>query len=92
MHPRTKFINFSIMWQQSLITLAVTVASTVFLQAFYNIYLHPLSKFPGPWYAVSFSLSGAVISYLKIERQWIQGIVKKYGSKSGSNFLSMSTY
>ena len=61
----------------------LTVASSSFigLWLLYNRYLHPLAKFPGPWYATSTSLSVAIISVLKIEPQWLQGLVKKYGSK-----------
>ena len=58
----------------------VAIVSVFFARAFYNLYLHPLSKFPGPWYAASFSLSGAIISVLQIEPQWLHGLVKKYGS------------
>ena len=64
-----------------LILLAVITCSALFVRIFHNLYLHPLSKFPGPWYAASFSLSGAVISVLQIEPQWLQGLVNKYGSK-----------
>lgn len=66
--------------KSAMLLVGVAVASALFARAFYNLYLHPLSKFPGPWYAASFSLSGAIISVLQIEPQWLQGLVKKYGS------------
>lgn len=74
-------VNFSTMWRESLITIAVASASALCVRALYSLYYHPLAKFPGPWYAVSFSLSGAVISYFKVEPQWLQSLVEKYGSK-----------
>jgi hypothetical protein len=59
----------------------VTTFSAVCFRIFRNLYFHPLSKFPGPWYAASFSLSAAIISVYKKEPAWLQGLVKKYGSK-----------
>ncbi|KAF2145342.1 uncharacterized protein K452DRAFT_283700 [Aplosporella prunicola CBS 121167] len=46
----------------------------------YNIYFHPLSKFPGPWYATSTSLTSALISVAKVEPQWLLSLVNKYGT------------
>lgn len=46
----------------------------------YNLYFHPLAKYPGPWYAASTSLSIAVISLWKAEPQWLLSVVKKHGS------------
>jgi hypothetical protein len=62
----------------------VVVLSAISLRLFYCVFLHPLAKFPGPWYAVSSSLPLAIISVLKIEPQWLQGLVRKYGSESYS--------
>ena len=45
-------------------------------------YFHPLSRFPGPWWATSFSLVGALISIKYKEPQFLTYLVKKYGSKS----------
>jgi hypothetical protein len=58
----------------------VTVTSALFSRVIYNVYFHPLAKFPGPWYAASFSLYGALISVLQIEPQWLSSLVKRYGS------------
>lgn len=60
---------------------AITITSSLFIRAFYNIYLHPLSKYPGPWYTSAFSLSGAIISLLRIEPQWLQSLVRTYGGR-----------
>ncbi|KAH8819387.1 cytochrome P450 monooxygenase [Xylogone sp. PMI_703] len=64
----------------AVVLVVVAIASTLFFRIFYNLYLHPLSKFPGPWYAASFSLTGALISVSQTEPQWLQGLVKKYGT------------
>jgi hypothetical protein len=52
------------------------------IRIFYNLYLHPLSQYPGPWYTSSFSVIGALISYLRLEPQWLMYLVKRYGRKS----------
>lgn len=87
-----------------LILIGVAVTSALFARVFYNLYLHPLSKFPGPWYATSSSFTCAIISVLKIESPWLFGLVKHYGSllstsnlipfftSSRSNYLSIYTY
>jgi hypothetical protein len=68
----------------------VTVTSALFLRTIYNVYFHPLSKFPGPWYAASFSLYGALISVFQMEPAWLNGLVKKYGSKLLTSVCSLS--
>ncbi|OAP61369.1 hypothetical protein AYL99_03572 [Fonsecaea erecta] len=52
------------------------------IRLLYNLYWHPLSKYPGPWYAAATSLSVAVISVLKAEPQWLMSVVRKYGTES----------
>lgn len=47
---------------------------------FYMQKLHPLSKFPGPWYATSLSIVGAMISIKKREHLWYTYLVKRYGT------------
>lgn len=63
-----------------LVTLFVALLSRIF----YCQFLHPLSKFPGPWYATSFSLVGAIISVKHKEPEFLMYLVKKYGSMSAS--------
>ncbi|KAK1622509.1 cytochrome P450 monooxygenase-like protein [Colletotrichum phormii] len=46
---------------------------------FYNLYLHSLSKYHGPWYAASFSLCSAVISVVGLEPHWMLYLAKRYG-------------
>lgn len=58
----------------------IAITSAVFLRILYNLYLHPLAKFHGPWYAASFSLIPAIISVLRIEPQWLLSLTKRYGT------------
>lgn len=69
------------------VLVAVAASSALFLRVFYNLYLHPLAKFPGPWYTSATSFSGAIISVLKFEPQWLLGLTKKYGSMPFSKIL-----
>ncbi|CAG8971984.1 hypothetical protein HYALB_00003322, partial [Hymenoscyphus albidus] len=62
------------------VPLLVLIASALFVRVFYNLYLHPLSKFHGPWYAATTSLVCAFISVAKREDEWLQSLVRKYGS------------
>lgn len=55
----------------------VTVFATRFI---YNVYVHPLSNFRGPWYASATSLPSALISLRKREPDWLLGLTKTYGS------------
>lgn len=64
-----------------LISLAVSFIAILW-RIFYMQKLHPLSKFPGPWYASSFSIVSAIVSVLRKEPQWLMYLEKKYGSKS----------
>lgn len=65
-----------------LISLVVAAASFFAFQAFRRIYLHPLSKFPGPWYASATSLTSAITSILRIDPQWLLSLTKKYGTNT----------
>jgi hypothetical protein len=66
----------------SIVALVVIgIASALFYRIFYSLFLHPLAKFPGPWYAASFSLPLAFINWRRIEPEWLGGLVKRYGSK-----------
>jgi hypothetical protein len=59
--------------------LTVGVLASLVLLFVYNIFLHPLAKYPGPWYSCATSLPLAVISWRKEEPEWMYGLVKKYG-------------
>lgn len=64
------------------VSLLITIVLTfVAGRIFYMQTLHPLSHFPGPWYATSFSIVGAIISVKKKEHDWFMYLVGKYGSK-----------
>ncbi len=47
----------------------------------YTQYFHPLSKFSGPWYLTSFSLTLALISTTQREPEYLMYLTHKYGSK-----------
>lgn len=64
------------------LTLVVGLLTAIVARVFYMQKLHPLSKFPGPWYATSFSIVGAIISVKQREPEWFMYLVRKYGSKS----------
>ncbi|KAF5486925.1 Cytochrome P450 monooxygenase gsfF [Colletotrichum siamense] len=60
--------------------IAASIFSALLLRIIYNLYFHPLSRFQGPWYAASFSISHAIISVLKKEPQWMLSLAKHYGT------------
>lgn len=64
----------------------VILFTAILGRIFYMQKLHPLSKFPGPWYATSFSVVGAIISVLHREPQFFMYLVDKYGSRRSSHF------
>ncbi|CAG8960190.1 hypothetical protein HYFRA_00010669 [Hymenoscyphus fraxineus] len=65
----------------SIVLFATVVASAVVLRIIYYLFLHPLSKFPGPWYASVSSLPLALLSVLGYETAWLLSLAKKYGNK-----------
>jgi hypothetical protein len=66
-------------------SLSLAILGTVFAallsRIFYTQYLHPLSKFPGPWWVTSFSVVGAIISVKQKEPDFFMYLVRRYGSK-----------
>jgi hypothetical protein len=60
---------------------AVAILGPIAARILYNLYLHPLAKFPGPWYAASFSICSAIVSARQEEPEWLLSLVKKYGRK-----------
>ena len=64
------------------------VAAALVTRILYMQTLHPLAKFPGPWYATSFSIFGALVSIKQKEPQFFTYLVKKYGSESSTHILA----
>lgn len=61
-------------------SILVVLATPLLYRILYTQFFHPLAKFPGPWYATSTSLYGAIISVRKEEPEFLRSLVKKYGS------------
>ncbi|KAF1950357.1 cytochrome P450 [Byssothecium circinans] len=61
------------------ITLLVSIFTALLYRIIYTQYFHPLSKFPGPWHATSFSVVHAIISVQKKEPEFLMSLVRKYG-------------
>lgn len=57
-----------------------TLLSALLSRIIYYQFFHPLSKFPGPWYATSFSIVGAIISVKQKEPEFFMYLMRKYGS------------
>ncbi|KAK7184163.1 hypothetical protein DPSP01_001198 [Paraphaeosphaeria sporulosa] len=56
------------------------VFTALVLRIVYCQFFHPLSQFPGPWWATSFSLVGAIISVKHREPQFLTYLVNRYGT------------
>jgi hypothetical protein len=74
------------------IALLTVVVTALLSRIFYMQKLHPLSKFPGPWYATSFSIVGAIISIMQKEPEFFMYLVKKYGSKYPTKLSPRSSF
>jgi hypothetical protein len=61
--------------------------TAILCRIFYMQRLHPLANFPGPWWATSFSVVGAIISVMHKEPEFFMCLVKKYGNKRYSKFI-----
>lgn len=72
------------------ITFALVVALLV-SRIFYMQRLHPLAKFPGPWYATSFSIVGAIIYVKQKEPQFFLSLTRKYEVSHQTWDLSSAT-
>jgi hypothetical protein len=81
----------------SLANLSLAILGTMFAALLSRILycqrLHSLSKFAGPWWLTSFSISIAIISLMQKEPEFIMYLVKKYGSEFSSPInVSSNTY
>jgi hypothetical protein len=74
------------------IALLTVVTTALLSRIFYMQKLHPLSKFPGPWYATSFSIVGAIISIMQKEPEFFMYLVRKYGSKYLMRALTRTSF
>jgi hypothetical protein len=74
-------INTETMTVRVILTILVALCTAIIGRIFYMQRLHPLSKFPGPWYATSFSIVGAMISLKQREPEFFMYLLRKYGSK-----------
>jgi hypothetical protein len=84
--PSASRVNFKIMeFQANLFGVSAGLLTIIVVallsRILYMQTLHPLSKFPGPWYATSFSIVGAIISVKQKEPEFFAYLVKKYGSE-----------
>ncbi|KAK4168156.1 Pisatin demethylase [Cladorrhinum sp. PSN259] len=59
--------------------LGITLFLPLAVRVIYNLYFHPLSKFPGPWYAAVSSFPIALISIVEREPEWLLHVTRKYG-------------
>ncbi|CAO2652676.1 Nn.00g009590.m01.CDS01 [Neocucurbitaria sp. VM-36] len=57
-----------------------TIFAALLSRIFYCQCLHPLSKYPGPWWMTSFSVAGAIISVKQKEPEFFMYLVRKYGT------------
>ncbi|KAF2200129.1 cytochrome P450 [Delitschia confertaspora ATCC 74209] len=63
-----------------LVSAAITLLVTFLLAGvFYRQYMHPLSKFPGPWWLTSTSLVLALISTTGKEPELLLYLIRRYG-------------
>jgi hypothetical protein len=79
-----KMVNMQLQVSPLTVSLALlaAIAAALLSRILYMQRFHPLSKFPGPWYATSFSLFGALVSVKHREPEFLMNLVRKYGSRS----------
>ncbi|KAH6612491.1 cytochrome P450 monooxygenase-like protein [Boeremia exigua] len=64
--------------QVGLVVPALVLAALIY-RIVYTQFFHPLSAFPGPWYASSFSVTLSLISLTKREPEYLMYLISKYG-------------
>ncbi|KAK5659954.1 hypothetical protein OQA88_13419 [Cercophora sp. LCS_1] len=62
-----------------LVQLGLAVVAILAVRFIYNLYFHPLAKYPGPWYLAISSLPLACIAILIDETEYILRLIKKHG-------------
>ncbi|KAK6866397.1 cytochrome P450 [Apiospora arundinis] len=71
---------YNLSWYHALGLLLLGVVSAAAVRTVRNVYLHPLSQFPGPWYLAATSIPSAFISWRRMEPEWLLNLTKKYGT------------
>ncbi|KAL8909504.1 MAG: hypothetical protein Q9207_000184 [Kuettlingeria erythrocarpa] len=66
-------------WSIALLFISVAVIYGI-LKALYNVYLHPLSKFPGPRFAAATKIPVAYVSWHGELSHWLRGLHEQYDS------------
>jgi hypothetical protein len=64
----------------------IVILAAITYRIVHTQFFHPLSAFPGPWYASSFSLTMALISLTKREPEYLMYLIHKYGCNEPSTF------
>ena len=57
----------------------IVILAALAFRIVHTQFFHPLSAFPGPWYASSFSLTMALVSLTKREPEYLMYLIHRYG-------------